>query len=226
MSARPFVTSVLFAALVGVFAPEAAAQATRPPVKIPPLAPDVALRPFFLITAQRMAASDTFEAIFGSPVQPFWGGGAQLTMSNGFFVEGTISRFSKTGERAFVLDGEASSLGIPLDASIVPIEATAGYRFGADFSNTVTPYFGAGFASYKYTESSEFDDPGDAVSERGNGFLVVGGAEVRVHKWMTVSADVQYTQIGGVLGDGGLSKDLGEDNLGGIAARFRIIIGR
>jgi hypothetical protein len=200
--------------------------AAQSPVTIPPLAPDFAVRPFFVISAQRFAASDTFRTVFGSPVQPVWGGGAQLAWANGLFVEGTVSHFGKTGERAFALDGDAFPLGIPLEASLTPIEIAGGYRFGADFSNRVTPYVGGGFASYTYRESSDFDAAGDEFSKRGNGFLVVGGAEFRVHPWAVVSADVQFTKVGGVLGDGGLSQEFGEDDLGGIAARFRIIIGR
>jgi len=200
--------------------------AQDPQVKIPELAPDVALRPFFLVTGQRPAASETFEAVFGQTVQPFFGGGVQLAFSNGLYADVAISRFSKSGERAFLDDGEGFGLGIPLKATIMPIEATAGFRFGAEWSSVVIPYIGAGVSSYKYTESSDFAEPGDDISLRGTGYLVVGGAEFRLHRWVVASADVQFTHVGGILGDGGLSELTGEDDLGGVAARFRVIIGR
>ena len=203
---------------------EAAAQQ---PVKIPALAPDVAVRPFFLFTEQRFTASETFDAIFEKGVMPFWGGGAQLAFSNGLFVEGTLSYFSREGNRAFVFEDESFPVGIPVQASIMPIEVTAGFRFGAEWSGRIIPYAGAGYGTYRYKESSDFEVDGSGdVNERGNGFLVVGGAEIRVHPWVVVSADAQYTHVGGILGKGGVSQLLGEDDLGGIAARFRIIIGR
>jgi hypothetical protein len=38
--------------------------------------------------------------------------------------------------------------------------------------------------------------------------------------------DVQDTRITGILGDSGLSQQAKENDLGGLAIRFRIIIGR
>ncbi len=206
-------------------APSLAAQTTGA-VTIPPLAPDVAVRPFVLLSAQRFAASETFNAVFGGAVQPIWGGGAQIALSNGLYGEVAISRCRKTGERAFSFGGETFPLGIPLTVTITPIEVTGGYRFGAEWSGRFIPYVGAGLASYKYQETSDFAQAGEDVNQRGTGYLVVGGAEFRVHRWVVASADVQFTHVGGVLGEGGISQQVGEDDLGGIAARFRIMIGR
>jgi len=217
------VALAVFVCACGIACPAAAQE----PVKIPALAPDVAVRPFFLFTEQRFAASETFEAVFEKSVLPYWGGGAQVAFSNGLYFEGTLSYFSREGSRAFAFEGVAFPLGIPLQASIMPIEVSAGFRFGAEWSGRIIPYIGAGYGSYSYKESSDFDVDGSGdVSEHGNGFLVVGGAEIRIHPWVVVSADAQYTHVGGILGTGGISQALGEDDLGGIAARFRIIIGR
>ena len=49
---------------------------------------------------------------------------------------------------------------------------------------------------------------------------------MRIHRWIIVSGDAQYTHVSGILGTGGISQQVGEDNLGGLAARFRLIIGR
>jgi opacity protein-like surface antigen len=203
-----------------------ASPASAQPAGIPELAPDVAVRPFVLVTAQRFAATETFNAVFGRVVQPFVGGGAQLALSNGLYIDAAVSRFSKTGERAFLQGGASYGLGIPLSATIVPIEVTAGYRFGAEWSSRLIPYVGAGIASYKYTETADFAEPGDNVDQRGTGFLVVGGAEFRLQRWVIVAADVQVTRVGGILGEGGVSQQAGENNLGGVAARFRVMIGR
>jgi hypothetical protein len=57
-------------------------------------------------------------------------------------------------------------------------------------------------------------------------YLAVGGVEIRLHRWVGVAVDAQYTHITGILGAGGVSKDAGESDLGGIAGRFKVLIGR
>jgi hypothetical protein len=38
--------------------------------------------------------------------------------------------------------------------------------------------------------------------------------------------DGQYTHIPGILGNGGISQDVDEKDLGGTAVRFKIVVGR
>ena len=64
------------------------------------------------------------------------------------------------------------------------------------------------------------------IDVRHAGLVVTGGAEVRVTRWIGVTGDVQYTHVTGILGSGGISKDLGESDFGGVAGRVRVIIGR
>ena len=64
------------------------------------------------------------------------------------------------------------------------------------------------------------------MSERHIGYLIVGGVEVRVSKWVLADAGVQYTHVPGILGVDGFSKDAGDDDLGGTAFRFKISVGR
>ena len=53
--------------------------------------------------------------------------------------------------------------------------------------------------------------------EMKNGYIrVKGGSE----------GDATSTSVPGVFGQSGLSKDAGEDNLGGIAVRVRVILGK
>ena len=185
----------------------------------------IAIRPFVMVAGEQFAAKETFKAIFGQSAQPFLGGGVELVTGRGVFLDVTVSRFSKKGERAFVSDdGEAFSLGIPVTVTLVPIEVSAGYRFRIGQAGRVSPYVGGGFGSYGYTESDETE--ADDLTLRHTGFLAVGGIEYRAGAWVAVSADVQYTNVSGILGDGGVSEQVGESNLGGIAARFRIILGK
>jgi opacity protein-like surface antigen len=188
--------------------------------------PSFALRPFFVLTGEKVAAKQTFDAAFGQSFEPFFGGGLELVLSkaSGFYVDGAFSRFKKTGQRAFRSNGQNFPLGIPLTATITPIELSVGYRFRT--SPRVFPYVGLGVGSYGYKETSDFSDAGENVDTRHAGYLAVGGAELRVHRWVGIAGDVQYTRVPGILGNGGISKDAGENDLGGIAIRLKVTLGR
>ena len=190
------------------------------------LDPAIAVRPFFLFSQQRFAASETLDATLGGSSQPFVGLGAQFLFGGKVYADVALSHFSKEGERAFRFEGENFGLGIPVNVSMTPVEVSAGLRFPVGAARSVVPYVGVGVGSYKYTETSNFADPADDVSLRHTGFLVVGGAEFRVYRWISASADVQFTQVKGIFGDGGISQAAGEENAGGVAARFRVMIGR
>ena len=201
-----------------------AAQPRRPLVIGADEAPAVSLRPFFLFSAEQAAAKQTFDAIFGESLRQFWGGGVQAAFRGGLYVEVAASRFERTGQRAFVSNGQVFQLGIPLTVRITPLEFSAGYRFRA--APRVIPYAGAGVARYAYVETSEFAESGENVDETHVGYLVLGGVEVRAHRWIGVSVDVQYTHVTGILGSTGISGEFGEDNLGGTAVRARVLVGR
>lgn len=204
----------------------AAAQARRvPPPPSRNATPPVSLRPFFVTTLQSFAAAETFKAIFGQQVQSFYGGGLDIAFRNGLFVDATASRFSKTGQRMFRFNGTNFPLGIPLTATEIPVEATIGYRHQAPRSRVV-PYVGGGVGLYSYRETSQGDTSSEAVDVSHRGYLAVGGVELRVGRRVGVSGDLQYTHVGGILGTGGFSKTVNENDLGGVAVRFRVIIGR
>ena len=108
--------------------------------------PPISLRPFFVLSGEHFSAHDTFTAVFGQSSQIVWGGGLQVAFRNGSYIDVTASRFKKTGQRAFILNGHSFSLGIPLTASLTPFEGTVGHRFTA-VSSRVIPYLGAGVGS-------------------------------------------------------------------------------
>ena len=200
--------------------------------------PDYSFRPFFVAKGHRFAASQTFEAAFESRFSPFWGGGLEVDIRPNTFVEIAASRFSKSGQRAFVSDGQAFRLGIPLKATVTPIEVTAGVRFPVTrrpprgrvatqpATPTVIPYVGGGVGWYKYTETSTFADSGENIDASHAGFVAVGGVEVRLHPWIGVAVDAQFTRVTGILGSAGISKEFGETNLGGTALRVKVLVGR
>ncbi len=186
--------------------------------------PSLSIRPFVMATEQAFAANTTFEAIFGKTRAPFFGGGVQVVLLDRIVVEVGASRFKQTGERAFRSGDQNFKLGIPLTATITPLEVTGGYRF--PLWEHARPYVAAGVGSYAYTETSDFSDPGENVDVRRTGFVANGGFEFRLHRWVGLSIDVQYSHIPDILGTSGISQQVGENDLGGVAARFKLIVGR
>jgi len=214
---RQFRTALFLTALVCGLTSPAAAQASGS-------GSSLSFRPFFVVSGEQFAAAKTFDAVFGTHgPSPFWGGGVRVDVGEDFFVEVAASRFSKTGQRAFVSNGTPFPLGIPLTVKITPFEVSGGARF--KLAPRVTPYAGAGVGRYAYSETSDFSN-GDDVSTSHLGFVVFGGAEFRVHPWVAIAADAQLTRVGGGLGDGGVSKEFGEDNLGGTAVRVKVLVGK
>jgi hypothetical protein len=209
-----------FAAALPLAAQTGGARANGPESDVP----TVSFRPFFLASAERAAAKQTFEAIFDDSQQQFWGGGVQAAFRSGLYVEIAASRFEKTGQRAFVSNGQTYHLGIPLTARITPLEFSAGYRFRA--GPRLIPYGGGGVARYAYVETSESAESGENLDATHVGYLVLGGVEIRAHRWIGVSVDVHYAHVTGILGTAGVSKEFGEDNLGGTAVRVKVLVGR
>jgi hypothetical protein len=209
-------------------APAAAQQpAPRPaPRPVAPPAPALSIRAFVVATEQSFAAIDTFDATFGKTYAPFFGGGVQVVIHDSFFVEASVSRFRQTGERAYLSGGKAFKLGIPLTATITPLEVTGGYRFRLRRYPKLRPYLGVGVGFYSYQETSQFSEAGEDVDARHAGVVANGGAEFRLQRWVGLAVDVQYSHVPGILGAGGVSQQAGESDLGGVAARVKLVLGR
>jgi opacity protein-like surface antigen len=199
--------AVLIIAVLAVAAPASAQSA-------------VSVRTFALGSFQRMAAADTFGAELESAVQPFWGAGGEVVLGDRAYFDVTLSRFKRTGERAFVFNGQPFPLGVPITARITPFELVGGLRFG---KGGVIPYAGAGVGWYGYTEESPASDAGENLDVSHAGFVIHGGAEFAIQKWIAVAADLQYTHVPGILGRDGISAQLGEQDLGGVAVRARVV---
>jgi opacity protein-like surface antigen len=209
----------LLLVLIGAVVPPAAAQSR---FVSPAEADAFSIRAVGFASGQQFAAETTFNAVFGESFYPFFGGGFVIG-DRGAFLEVAISRFRRTGQRAFLFNGQPFGLNIPLTTTITPVELSGGYRFRRRTS--IIPYAGVGIGSYGYKETSDFAEPDEDVDVRHVGYLVVGGAEFRVHRWVGIAADVHYTHVPGILGTAGLSKDAGEDDLGGTAIRIKVLVG-
>jgi opacity protein-like surface antigen len=189
-------------------------------------APTVSIRPFVLGTVESFAATQTFDATFTKHTGPFFGGGVQVVVFDHFVAEVGASRFRMDGERAFLSGGQTFRLGIPLTATITPLEVTGGYRFLFKRMPRVRPYAAAGYTRYSYKETSSFADEGDNVDITHSGWVANGGVEIRLHRWIGAGVDAEYSHVPGILGRGGVSQQAGETDLGGVAARFKLIVGR
>jgi opacity protein-like surface antigen len=189
-----------------------------------PPPPRIGVRGFGVGSYGLFRAEDSFEAIFDSAWQPFYGGGGQVVIFDKLFVEGSFEQFKKTGQRVVVSDDEVFPLGIEDRVTINPITVTAGYRFRS--SATVVSYAGGGVGSYRLRETSEFADPSENVDERHTSYHALGGVEVAVSKWVYTAFEVQYASVPDALGIPGVSGEFGETNLGGLSFRVKLLVGR
>lgn len=202
-------------------------------------APLISLRPFIDISREKFLASKTFDAVFGEDTARFWGGGLQVTGWHGrVYGEVSVSRLMTenqelVGQRVFVSDGAVFKLGVPLRSTIEPLEVSGGYRFSAH--PRLIPYVGAGFGSYHYTEESDFAAPSENLDVTRNGAIFHAGLEARAFRWVGVAFDAQYTHVPGIFGNGGVSQQFAEgtgsqakqeQDLGGWAARLKLVVGR
>ena len=174
-------------------------------------------------------ATESFTAIIGDTAGPFFGGGGRVGLPwLNLFVDVGAWKFKDDGQRVIRLDGQTYPLGIPVNIVMTPIELTVGYRFNQmhRFVPRLTPYIGAGYTSLKYEESSSFAAAGEDVDERFDGHHFMGGAELKVFKWLGIAGEYSWSTVPDAIGTGGVSKDFGETDLGGHTIRGKITIGR
>jgi opacity protein-like surface antigen len=186
--------------------------------------PAAAFRGFGSIGVAQFAARQSFEAVFGEARGMMLGAGAQVRFRNGMFVQGSIDRLSKTGERVVVLDGTIFPLGIENKVTITPLHVTAGYRMRA--SRSIAPYGGGGISFVNLTQTTEFDLPEEQFTNRSRGWNAIGGVEYRVDRSVSIAAELRYEQFATALGSGGVSQLFNEHNLGGLRTQFKVIVGR
>jgi opacity protein-like surface antigen len=163
------------------------------------------------------------KAVFdGSSGGITFGGGVRYVFSKGFYVSGWARSFSKDGERVFISDatGTVFPLGHPLKVSIVPIQATVGYRFHV--SGSITPYLGAGGGVSKYHEESTVGGVTTEVDESQGSFHILGGAEVG-HGSLRFGAELGYVFAPNAVGIGGVSAIYHESDIGGFSAVGKVI---
>jgi opacity protein-like surface antigen len=184
-----------------------------------------AIRGFGDVGVTAFTAEQSFSAILGSRSGAVFGGGVEVVLPQRVFVSLRASRFSKTGERVFISDGERFGLGIPTTIALTPVQITGGYRFPG--LGRLTPYAGAGPGWYGYSETSEFAGEDEDVDERFAGFHVLGGAEVQLARWLSLGGELQWATVPDAIGSdpNSVAREFSETNLGGTTVRVRFVVG-
>jgi hypothetical protein len=204
---RALLTLLVLAAPAG----SAAAQTYSPP------GPSIGIRGFGVIDGNAVAASRSFDAIFGSKQATGAGGGVEVDLWQHLFVRVAATRIQRTGTRVFVDNGEVFPLGIPLALTMTPIEAGGGWRFAS--KSRFTPYVGAAYVSLGYQETSDFAQAGETVNERYTGAEGFGGLEVGIWRGLFAGGEVQYRHVGVPAVSTSVMSQFNESDLGGFTAR-------
>ena len=169
----------------------------------------------------QVAAAQSFRAVLDRAGGGFLGGGAEVRVGPAF-LNVSIDRFARTGQRILVVDGEVFKLGIPDTVTIVPVAISAGWRIPRDGA---TPYVGAGVGRMFYKEQSAFAEETERVDVRFSSVHILGGIEFR-NEWVATAFEVQYTRAPQPVGIGGAFQAFHESNLGGLAGRVKVLVGR
>ena len=170
----------------------------------------------------QFAARHTFEAVLGQAGGQVFGGGGELRIGSGLFLNASVERFTKTGERVFVVDQQVFRLGIPDTITLTPMTLTTGWRFVNDHA---TPYVGAGIGRILYKEASGFAEASENIDTRFASYHMLGGVEFR-NGWVATAFEVQYSRVPNAIGIGGASAAFQESNLGGLVGRIKVLVGR
>lgn len=187
--------------------------------------PRFGVRAFGHFEWQTMAAKETFDAVTGKSTLTGLGGGVEVQrIWRGIFARTVISRMSQSGQRVFVFDNTVFPLGVPLDITMTPIEFAAGWRFRPIGARGIVGYLGAGGVFLSYNESSS-SVAGEEVSEQMSGFLLFGGVEVPVWRFVTAGAEVGWRKAE-VLNPGGVMGAFQENDFGGVTMCVMVSIRR
>jgi hypothetical protein len=176
------------------------------------------------------SARDTFEALdLAAPGLEF-GGGVRFTgLWQKLFIQGSVHRWSDSGERAFVAeDGTVFPLGIALDVDATYLDATIGWKDAVRNSSgriSFLTYAGAGGGVVRYSETSPFAEDGDEVEETKPSYHFLAGAEIPLTGALALAIDGRYRIIPGLFGDDGVSEALDENLFGGFSASVGVRLG-
>jgi hypothetical protein len=138
------------------------------------------------------SANDSFDALgLNTAKFEFGGGGELVDLWRRIFVQGLVTHWSTSGERAFVTSaGNRFGLGIPLTVSATAVEFGAGWRFtgptGLATVRRYTPFAGGGLGMTSYSESSSFARSGEDLDDSSASYHLFGGVEVSITRRLAI----------------------------------------
>jgi hypothetical protein len=172
-------------------------------------------------------ASNSAKAVFdGKSGGPVFGLSVRVPFGRAFFVSGHGRLMTKSGEKAFV---EAPGkpvfrLGHPLDMRIIPAYALLGYEFGRGGRSSLHPYVGLGAGVTSYREESDVAGVKDTFSATKPSYHAAIGADYG-RGALRFGLELAYSSAPQVIGEAGVSKVYGEDDIGGATIVGRICFG-
>ena len=187
----------------------------------PPAPGRLRIRAFGQAGGTVFAAQDSFDTILGSSFGTVAGAGGQVVLPNDVFVQVSVERFRETGTRAVVSGEHIFTVDTPAVIAVTPVVATAGYRSPA--YGRFAPYVGAGLGWHVLTEESP--NSGERTRQGTVGYHVLGGSEFVVGRLLAIAAEAQWATVPDALGATGVSAVFGEQDLGGLTFRLKLIIG-
>jgi opacity protein-like surface antigen len=185
--------------------------------------PHFVVRAFGQASYVSFSAKQSFNAIMGSSSGSGLGGGVQLRYGPAFLQLG-LSRYSKSGERVFELDGEVYPLGVKDTVTVTPLTAIGGMRVLQ--RGRLAVHVGAGIGSCSFKETSDFEDDSEGVDESFTSYHLIAGAEYRIHRFVAVGLECHYTSVPNAIGQGGVSAVFDETNLGGVGVQLKLLVGK
>jgi len=214
--------------VVGVAGTTAAYGQTpaAPPPSPEPIGPRLGVQGLGFVGLDFPRAEQSVEALGLDKRQLEAGGGVRVTnLWRALFVDVHASRWSTSGERAFVdSTGEAFPLGIPLDIDATHVDVSVGWRFYPRNRRTIrtaVPYVAGGAGVVRYREESPFAEPGDDVRTSSTTYHVALGFDYPLNRWLAIATDARYRFAPDIVGDDGVSSVFEEDDLGG----FQLSVG-
>lgn len=203
----------------------AAPAAAQPPAPGPGPSPHpVTVRLFADAGVDLLHAVDSLHAIFERNTAGSVGGGLRVVLPKGLFVDLRASRRQMTGERTFLFEGQSYPLGVADTLTVIPIQVSVAVRAGRPGARAV-PYLGGGAGWYRASEQSAFSDPGETAERTTPGIHLMGGADVRLWRWVGLGGEVEWSHVPNGLAGTGVATSLQDTNLGGVSVRMRVLVG-
>ncbi|HYN07759.1 MAG TPA: hypothetical protein VES67_10240 [Vicinamibacterales bacterium] len=192
----------------------------QPKPVVPRRNPKPGVGAFGLFDSEWMTAKDTFDAVFEtSQLRGVGFGAGGFNLFRGLFARVTFSKTSESGTRVAIVNEEALPLNIALELKLNTTEIGGGWRVPLDRLGRYNAYGGGGLLFVSYRETSQFAGPDDDSRESFTGYSMFGGVDVTVWKLIYAGAELQYRLVPDALGEGGVSREFGETDLGGFVAR-------